>query len=205
VHGDAFRLDRFEVTNARYASCVAAGACKAPSLSGSKTRARYVGEAAFAEYPVIFVSWFDAVTFCKWAGGRLPTEAEWERSARGTETPRTFPWGNDAPTCDKANFAGCVGDTDQVGKRPAGSSPYGALDMAGNVWEWTADFYAADYYSQSPVDNPKGPASGSLKVMRGGCWVSGADSLRSTCRKAELPSLWAPNVGFRCAYDQENR
>jgi len=200
VRGGAFLMDRFEVTNSRYAECVAAGVCVPPSLAGSKTRPKYFGEATYAAYPVIFVSWIEADTFCRFAGGRLPTEAEWERAARGTDKPRVFPWGDEAPTCDKANFSGCVGDTDEVGKHPAGASPYGVQDMAGNVWEWTADWYGADYYGGSESVDPRGPQTGTLKVMRGGCWVSGASSLRSTCRKPEVPSLWAPNVGFRCVY-----
>ena len=87
-----------------------------------------------------------------------------------------------------------------LGVREAGASPYGVMDMAGNVWEWTADWYDAGYYSKSPGEDPKGPSTGTLRVMRGGCWVSGASSLRTTCRKAELPDSWAPNVGFRCVY-----
>jgi len=133
---------------------------------------------------VIHVSWKQATQFCAFAGGRLPSEAEWERAAAGSDAPRTYPWGNSPPDCTKANFAGCVGDTDRVGRRVEGQSPYGAFDMAGNVWEWTADWYDAGYYS------------------RGGCWASGANSLRTTCRKAELPGLWAPNVGFRCVYPE---
>lgn len=200
VRGSALLMDRFEVTNARYGACVEARACTSPALLSSTTRPSYFGSSAYEEYPVIHVSWAQAAAFCAWAGGRLPSEAEWERAARGTADARTYPWGDSQPDCTKANFAGCVGDTDRVGARPAGQSPYGLADMAGNVWEWTADWYEAGYYSRSPEDDPAGPDSGHLKVMRGGCWVSGASSLRSTCRKAELPSLWAPNVGFRCVY-----
>ena len=200
VTGSAFVLDRYEITNARYQACVRAGACAAPSLSSSNTRAHYFDDPTFADYPVIFLSWKQAQAFCAFVGGRLPTEAEWERAAAGSEIPRTYPWGESPPDCSKANFAGCVGDTDRVGRRPAGQSPYGAFDMAGNVWEWTADWYDAAYYRTSPVQDPTGPAQGSLKVMRGGCWVSGESTLRTSCRKPSLPASWAPNVGFRCAY-----
>jgi formylglycine-generating enzyme required for sulfatase activity len=202
VSGGAFEMDRYEVTNARYAACVASGKCSKPSLSSSKLRSSYFGDARFGDYPVIFVSWSQAKDFCDFAGGRLPTEAEWERAARGVDQ-RTFPWGDESPDCSKANLGGeksCVGDTDLVGRREAGKSPFGAYDMAGNVWEWTADWYDAAYYASSPKVDPKGPAQGGLKVMRGGCWASGQSSLRTTCRKEELPSSWAPNVGFRCVY-----
>lgn len=200
VTGSAFVMDRYEVTNARYLACVRAGACTAPSLKTSSLRRTYFDDASFADYPVIFVSWGQAQSFCSFAGGRLPTEAEWERAAAGSEAPRTYPWGESTPDCSKANFAGCVGDTDRVGRRVAGQSPYGAYDMAGNVWEWTADWYDAGYYASSPDHDPPGPTSGRLKVMRGGCWVSGASTLRTSCRKPSLPNSWAPNVGFRCVY-----
>lgn len=202
VTGAAFAMDRYEVTNARYRTCVDAGGCKPPSLASSNRRGHYFDDPMFADYPVIFVSWTQARAFCAFAGGRLPTEAEWERAAVGDDGPRTYPWGDSVPDCSKANFAGCVGDTDRVGRRPDGRSPYGAFDMAGNVWEWTADWYDAGYYRVSPASDPTGPATGTLKVMRGGCWVSGASSLRTTCRKASLPESWAPNVGFRCVYPE---
>jgi sulfatase modifying factor 1 len=201
VEISAFAMDRHEVTNARYQACVRAGACAPPSLASSNARAHYFDNPVFADYPVIFVSWQQAGQFCAFAGGRLPSEAEWERAAAGSD-PRTYPWGESPPDCAKANFAGCVGDTDRVGRRTAGRSPDGALDMAGNVWEWTADWYDAGYYRASPGQDPTGPASGTLKVMRGGCWVSGENTLRTTCRKAELPASWAPNVGFRCVYPE---
>lgn len=201
VQGSAFAIDRNEVTNRRYQTCVQAGACARPSLPGSRTRRAYFDDPAFADYPVIFVAWAQAQAFCAFSGGRLPTEAEWERAAAGSD-PRTYPWGESAPDCSKANLFGCVGDTDRVGRRLAGQSAYGVLDMAGNVWEWTTDWYDAGYYARSPSQDPTGPASGALKVMRGGCWLSDTSSLRTTCRKPELPSAWAPNVGFRCVYPE---
>ncbi len=175
----AVRLDRYEVTNRRYAKCVQAGACTPPSLSSSHLRKSYFDSPEFADYPVIFVSWKQANAFCQHAGGRLPTEAEWEKAAKGASpSVRVYPWGNEPADCSKANFGGpgsCVGDTDRVGRRPAGASPFGAMDMAGNVWEWTADWYDAGYYAKSPASDPKGPEQGRLKVMRGGCWLSGTD------------------------------
>jgi len=203
----AIRLDRYEVTNRRYSACEKSGACSPPSLLSSHVRKSYYRNPEFADYPVVFVSWQQANTFCQHAGGRLPTEAEWEHAAKGdAPSTRVYPWGNEAPDCSKANLGGpgsCIGDTDRVGRRPLGASPFGAMDMAGNVWEWTADWYGASYYEKSPGRNPRGPEHGSLKVMRGGCWLSGADSLRVSCRKAELPATWAYNVGFRCAYPGE--
>lgn len=201
----AFTIDRYEVTNARYRACVDAGSCAAPALPSSSRRESYFRNPEFDAYPVVHVSFEQATSFCKSDGGRLPTEAEWEMAARGAgEDLRTFPWGNETADCSKANMGGkqsCLGDTDMVGRRAAGRSPTGAYDMAGNVWEWTADYYDAGYYAKSPAADPSGPEQGSLRVMRGGCWVSGEDSLRVSCRKAALPSTWAGNVGFRCARD----
>ncbi len=199
------KLDRHEVTNARYRACVKAKACKPPALPTSHTRKRYFDDPAYDDFPVVFVSWHQAAAFCRFAGGRLPTEAEWEKTARGPAPDlREYPWGDEAPDCRLANFGGakgCVGDTDRVGARPAGASPFGAHDMAGNVWEWTFDWYAAGYYAVSPATDPRGPKEGTLKVLRGGCWDAGASSLRVSCRKPELPAAWADNVGFRCAYE----
>ena len=200
----AFVLDRYEVTNGRFGACVQAGACAPPALASSHRRERYFGDPRFDDYPVIFVTWSQADAFCRHAGGRLPTEAEWEKAARGSADARTFPWGDEAPDCSRANMGGagsCAGDTDRVGRRLLGESPFGARDMAGNVWEWVNDWYDPHAYETAPASDPSGPAHGSLKVARGGCWESGADSLRVSCRKAELPTTMAYNIGFRCAYD----
>jgi formylglycine-generating enzyme required for sulfatase activity len=204
VRLSAFAIDRYEVTNGRYRRCVKAGACTSPALASSGKRKDYFAAQAFARFPVVFVNWQQAEAFCRWDGGRLPSEAEWELAARGpAPSVRIYPWGDNAPDCTRANMGGagsCVGDTDVVGRRLLGASVWGAADLAGNVWEWTNDWYDANYYQTSPALDPKGPLTGALKVMRGGCFVSGADSLRVSCRKAELPATWAPNVGFRCAY-----
>jgi len=198
----AFALDRYEVTNGRYADCVAAGQCRAPQLMSSRSRDHYYDDPRYADFPVVLVDHAQAAAFCAFAAGRLPTEAEWERAARGAlPSLNIFPWGDAWPTCALANFAGCLGDTDRVGARPAGQSPVGAVDMAGNVWEWVSDWYDVDYYREAPATDPVGPNAGTLRVMRGGCWQSGVSSLRVSCRKAELPQAWADNVGFRCAYD----
>jgi formylglycine-generating enzyme required for sulfatase activity len=199
-----FAIDKFEVTNGRYRSCVARGACLPPKLLSSRLRANYYDQERYADFPVVFVDAHRAEAYCRHRGGRLPTEAEWEKAARGpSPSLGRFPWGDREPDCTLANMGGpqsCLGDTDRVGRRPAGRSPTGALDMAGNVWEWVADWYDASYYRQSPPRDPKGPDSGTLRVIRGGCWESGADSLRVSCRKATVASTWAHNVGFRCVY-----
>ena len=197
-----FLIDRREVTNDQYQRCVDRGGCTPPASAASKTRRRYHGEARFGRHPVIQVSWYQASEYCRFAGGRLPTEAEWEKAARGDKDRRRYPWGDRRPDCSLANFGGadgCGGDTAAVGGRPAGRSPYGADDMAGNVWEWVGDWYDPGYYRGSPARDPKGPRWGSFKVMRGGCFDTAPDGLRVSCRNHDLPTSVQPNVGFRCS------
>ena len=203
---DAYWIDQTEVTNAMYAKCVSAGACKAPTGSGSFSHpTKYYDGEQYSNYPVIYVDWDQAGAYCTWAEARLPTEAEWERAARGTGWG-FYPWGIAAPTCSLANFWSgsdtCVGDTTAVGSYPAGVSPVGALDMAGNVWEWVQDWYGETYYSQSPAGNPQGPASGTDRVLRGGAWDFNENYVRSTYRYKSDPSDSYNVVGFRCSrYD----
>ena len=212
-----FWMDKLEVTNAMYALCVQAGACEPPQFFKSGTRDSYFNNAEFDDYPVVYVTWAQADNYCKWTGRRLPTEAEWERAARGDDL-RNFPWGDELPNAYNSNSLNIVGDTSRVGSYAEGASPFGALDMAGNVWEWVADRYRPDYYGKSADENPSGPSKdevfNELRVIRGGSfqddWV--------ILRLANRSYLDGPNpkaqptdevyygrssvqIGFRCAAD----
>ncbi len=201
VHLDAFWIDKTEVTNAMYAKCVRAGKCDQHLSTGSQTRENYYGNSDFNDYPVIHVSWSDAKAYCAWADRRLPTEAEWEKAAAG-ENAFTYPWGNDAPNNELLNYNGAVGDTTPVGKYPNGASPYGALDMAGNVSEWVADWYSETYYASLPGSNPLGPDLGQLRVYRGGSWDNHDRYVRSAERGAVDPTSSTNYFGFRCAISE---
>jgi serine/threonine-protein kinase len=198
VYLDAFWMDQTEVTNAMYTKCVQAEKCKPPTSPKSYTRDSYYGNSQFEKFPVVLISWEDAEAYCAWADRRLPTEAEWEKAARG-EDARAYPWGNDFPDNDLLNFRDFIGDTTVVGKYPHGASPYAALDMAGNVWEWVADWYDKNYYASSPASNPVGPDSGTQRVLRGGGFGSRIYTLRATHRWSNVPTDAYEWVGFRCA------
>ncbi len=152
------------------------------------------------DHPVVFVSWAEARSFCQWVGGRLPTEAEREKAARGTDK-RLFPWGEQPPAPELGVFRSSWGNeaTKPVGIRPLGASPYGVMDMGGNVWEWCSDWYSDEYLEMSPYENPAGPETGNLHVVRGGSWDSRPDVLSASCRNWGHPGYREGDFGFRCA------
>jgi len=202
---NSFWMDKTEVTNDRYQKCVQAGNCTAPHSKASETRKSYYDDPNFSEYPVIQVDWEQAKSYCQWAGRRLPTEAEWEKAARGP-TERTFPWlgegyGHDLATFD-VDYHWPLADTTRAGNFPKGASYYGVMDMAGNVYEWVADWYAADYYQHSPAQNPMGPDQGIKRVIRGGAWTSDWTFLRTAARLSIYPGQFSDDVGFRCAQSE---
>jgi formylglycine-generating enzyme required for sulfatase activity/tRNA A-37 threonylcarbamoyl transferase component Bud32 len=201
VHLDTYWIDQIEVNNGRYNLCVRAGACRPPEQNGSRTRMAYFNSRGYDEYPVIYVSWEDADTYCRWVKRRLPSEAEWEKAARGMNG-FTYPWGDDLPNSRLANYNNQVGDTSPVGFYPDGASPYGVLDMAGNVAEWVEDWHDAYYYLQSPSLNPLGPGMGEFRVIRGGSWFNMAGAIRAAFRLWNYPDIRSESIGFRCARSQ---
>jgi formylglycine-generating enzyme required for sulfatase activity len=197
-----YYIDKFEVTNILYKACVDAAGCALPYDSSSATRDDYFGNPDFDQHPVLFVDWEGAKQYCEWRGGRLPTEAEWEKAARGATNEQIFPWGGEADIA-LANYDSSIGDTTRVGNYENGKSPFGVYDLAGNVWEWVNDWYSQTYYSVQPagIENPIGPQTGTEKVLRGGSWQSNQIDIRSYRRFAFDPSDVNNDFGFRCARD----
>jgi len=219
VYLDAFYMDKYEVTNAQYkefqdATGYVTTYKKSMDSLGFTTaeHLEYGNNPDFKapDQPVVMVSWHDAKAYCDWAGKRLPTEAEWEKAARGGLVGKKYPWGDDAPDLslcnfDEMNFKGFL-CTSSVGHFPPNG--YGLYDMAGNAAEWCTDWYNESYYERSPKKNPKGPRSGSQRVIRGGSWsnpyasyASGLRTLRVTSRSYSGPATWCFTIGFRCAKD----
>ncbi len=191
IYLDAYRIDRFTVTNARYRRFLRATGRSEPS---------YWGDSDFngASQPVVGVDWYDAEAYCQWSGKRLPTEAEWEKAARGSDG-RKYPWGEQWDSSRANSRESNLDKTAPVGAYPGGASPYGALDMAGNVWQWVSDWYDAGYYKRSPERNPQGPERGKEKVLRGGSWTSFPSYLRAAARDSNTRVFRYHYVGFRCA------
>jgi formylglycine-generating enzyme required for sulfatase activity len=209
---DAYWIQRTEVTNAQYARCVEAGGCRPPADGNVRYR-----DSQFAKQPVTGITWFQARDYAAWAGGRLPTEAEWEKACRGglqipqdplvgwgqmkgnDQADRTYPWGKQEPTDDLLNYLGTGLSTwSVVGGYPDGATPYGALDMTGNLWEWTADWYGDTYYAESPKENPTGPRTGDYRVLRGGAFNVNANLVRCAYRYGYIgPDYWYGSFGFR--------
>jgi formylglycine-generating enzyme required for sulfatase activity len=188
--------------------------CSAPEREVSQSRSSYFGNSTYDYYPVLYISWQAAQTYCQWRGGSLPSEGQWEKAARGTDG-RIYPWGNtfdgsrlnfcdsscaSVITADWANltFNDGYGDTAPIASYSSGVSPYGVYDLAGNVWEWTADWYERNYYSISPTQDPTGPPGGDYRVVRGGSWSNSGYPSLTFYRDVDDPSGGHNNVGFRC-------
>ena len=191
-----FWMYRAKVTNSQFAYCVAMGKCAPPNTDKNKG----YGDYAKANHPVTGVNYEQAAAYCSFVHGRLPTEAEWEKAARGPDG-NIYPWGDAVPTCDLANFGPCEYKTSSVVDHPAGQSYYEALDMAGNVYEWTADWYDAKYYSTSPTEDPLGPDLGNKRSVRSSGFDSPAYETESARRFAFNPVLQETNLGFRCVVE----
>jgi len=204
VYLDSYAIDSTEVTVSAYSSCVDDGGC---SANGAGPGCHTLPDPQHQDHPANCVTHPQAKSYCEWAGKQLPTEAQWEKAARGSDL-RWYPWGTSPkPDCDRAvmvtNGPGCgTGDTWPVGSRPSGSSPFGALDMAGNVNEWVADWYDPDYYGEGTSSNPTGPPTGSEVAVRGGSLQNGVSkSLRVNHRVPRDTEYSGLEVGFRCALD----
>ncbi len=192
---DGFWMYQTKVTNRMYAQCVAVGSCSMPTeeLGGP-----VYSNPQYANHPVVGVTWDQSQTYCGWAQGQLPTEAQWEKAARGTQG-NAYPWGNDKPGCDLLNLGYCLGRTSEVDAFSDGASPYGLYDMAGNLFEWVSDWYGEAYYASAPTTNPTGPESGQYRVIRGSSFETDFDQVESAIRHFGAQAYHSRDLGFRCA------
>ncbi len=202
VYLDDYWIDKTEVTNSMYYLCMESGICEAPLSDGFTAPEDHYKNPQTAEFPVVYVTWYNAQAYCEWVGRRLPTEAEWEKAARGTDA-RIYPWGNQDPTPELLNFDQNNFGLMPVGSFPLGASPYGVMDLAGNAWEWVADWYDENYYSVSPNVNPTGPSNGpDGRALRGGAFFQSDPEVRTTNRHSTTPDYnRSVDIGFRCASD----
>ena len=216
VYLDAYEIDKYEVTTVQFLKFVLA-TDRNPLIDWQYDGGNF--QETMASHPVMHVSWFDAEAYCKWAGKRLPTSAEWEKAARGGDG-RIYPWGNEPAGLSRANFgrtglSGPVRDRPErlllyppiisVDKYENSVSPYGVFQMAGNVAEWTADWYDSNYYKKAPDRNPKGPDKGTQRAFRGGGWVDSTPSVRPAQRNGTEPQTKMNWLGFRCARDVKDQ
>jgi len=195
---DNYWIQQTEVTNKMYAQCVASGNCSAPV---QEVGAPLYTVSQFGDYPIVGITWDAANTYCQWIGGQLPSEAQWEKAARG-QNGNKYPWGNDNPTCDLANLKTCGGHTNPVDAHPAGKSPYGLFDMAGNVYEWVNDYYGENYYDIAPSSNPTGPDTGNRRITRGSSFETDLTQILSGIRHQSTQDYHSYDLGFRCVVNQ---
>jgi formylglycine-generating enzyme required for sulfatase activity len=191
VYLDGFYIDIYEVTNDAYAKYV-------KETGGKKPMGWNSSDFREPQQPVVGIGWKEAVKFCKWQNKRLPTEAEWEKAARG-KRPVKYPWGNTPPDSSKLNYNEDIKKTTAVGSFETGKSDYGVYDLSGNVAEWVNDWHYPEYYLFSPKKNPPGPEKGQYKIIRGGSWRHNAEDVNLTYRNATTPVNRSTSIGFRCA------
>ncbi|MCX6054297.1 MAG: SUMF1/EgtB/PvdO family nonheme iron enzyme [Chloroflexi bacterium] len=205
VYIDSYWIDKYEVSITQYKACMNAGACSAPKHTSAWSITDYFTNPIYENYPVVFVDWNQANDYCTWAGRRLPTEAEWEKAARGNDQ-RLYPWGNREDSVSFANIyiEGGPKVAAPVDSFPNGVSIFGVYNLAGNVWEWVSDFYSDEYYSMSPIDNPAGPVKGIYHVVRGGSYGDLLYDSRVTNRMKADPVVNTDFIGFRCAMNIQN-
>jgi formylglycine-generating enzyme required for sulfatase activity len=208
----SYAIDKYEVINTQYAEFLNAegnleeGGDTWLDADASDVRIHQISgvwqvEAGYENHPVVEVTWYGARAYCQWQGKRLPTEAEWEKAARGSNDTRMYPWGDEDAACSRLNYNYCVDATASVGSYPSGASVYGVMDIAGNVHEWINDWYQSDYYASSPYSNPTGPSSGTEKILRGGSWDHDWYGVRIANRDYNFPDSSSHTIGFRCVDD----